>query len=82
MNISVKVGYQSFILRNVSANMVDIIMKGVGIDTVYNGEQYVQCLHNEKICVSVISESDIPTMTRSEIENIRDNNGNQDTIES
>lgn len=83
MNISIKVGYHSLVLRNVSSNMVDIIMKGIVTDMTYHDDKYISCIYNEPVSCSIISEKDIPKFTRSELERMsEEENGNKDTVES
>lgn len=82
MNISIKVGYQSIILKDVSANVVDLIMRSKVYDYTYiNGVRH-DYISNDKIDIIVIATNDIPQLSFDDIENMKLDmeNGNQDSV--
>lgn len=83
MNISIKVGYQSIILKDVSANVVDLIMRSKVYDYTYiNGVRY-DYISNDRIDINVIATNDIPQLSFDDVENMKLDieNGNQDSVE-
>ena len=82
MNIAIQIGYNRFIVRGVSSNMVDILMKSIVTDYSYIGNKKYEFILNNTPSISIIAIEDIPTLTTSDLDEIRREaeNGNQDTI--
>ena len=82
MNISIRIGYNRLVVRGVSSNMVDILMKSIVTDYAYVGSTRYEFILNNTPEISVIASEDIPTLTSSDLDEIRREaeNGNQDTI--
>lgn len=84
MNIAIQIGYNRLIVKGVSSNMVDILMKSIITDYTYIGNKKYEFISNNVPEISVISDEHIPTLYASDIDEIRSEaeNGNKDTIES
>ena len=86
MNILVKIGYKSFIIKNACFQTAEELMDAIVVDDVYDSGETKYIKTNDKVEVSMLPNNRLPTMTVNEWIDYKakiaeEENGNKNSVE-